>query len=341
MLRSSLRSATLNGYVGLADSLGLDTVALLRSAGLDPADLAVPDRWISAAATALLLERSAAEASAPDFALRLAELRRLSTLGPLSVVLREEPDLRGVLNLLLRYESTYNEALRMRLSEENGLATVRMSLELGELVPTGQALELAVAALHGIIRESVGSDWRPLSVCFSHAAQGDLAAHHRVFGQRVRFGHGFTGLVFSARDLDARNALADPLLRPYAQQLLASIASPRVTGTADRVRETMEVLLPLGRCSMDLIARTLGVDRRTLHRHLATEGETFSGLLHETRGRLAGRHLANDRYAMIEVADLLGFSTPSAFTRWFTQQFGMSPREWRRTSGGAAPRPTD
>ena len=53
----------------------------MRKVGLDPADLAVPDKWISAAAVARLLEASATSRVTPDFAVRLAEARRLSTWG--------------------------------------------------------------------------------------------------------------------------------------------------------------------------------------------------------------------------------------------------------------------
>jgi AraC-like DNA-binding protein len=122
----SVRCATLDGYVGLARSCGLDPTRLLREAGLDVADLAVPDTWIPAAAVARLLERSARRSGREDFGLRLAGLRRLATLGPLSVVLRQEPRLRDALALLIRYEHSYNEALRLRLDEGGDLATMRL-----------------------------------------------------------------------------------------------------------------------------------------------------------------------------------------------------------------------
>ena len=44
---------------------------------------------------------------------------------------------------------------------------------------------------------------------------------------------------------------------------------------------------------------------------------------------LAERHLANDRNSLTEVSELLGFTAPSAFSRWFRQRFGVSPNEWR------------
>ena len=78
--RPLVRSATLNGYLGLARSLQLDGPRLMHRVGLDPANLAVPDKWIPAADVARLLHISAKASGRPDFAVRLAEQRRLSTL---------------------------------------------------------------------------------------------------------------------------------------------------------------------------------------------------------------------------------------------------------------------
>ena len=325
----SVRCATLDGYVGLARSCGLDPVRLLREAGLDVADLAVPDTWIPASAVARLLERSARLCGREDFGLRLAGLRRLATLGPLSVVLRQEPRLRDALALLIRYEHSYNEALRLRLDEGGDLVTVRLWFEFGEPAPTRQALELATAALLGIVRELLGDRWEPLAVCFSHGTPASLATHHAVLGPRLQFGHGFTGLVLYAGDLDAANTAVDPLLRPYARQFLEVLGSPQAPTVTGQVRELVEMLLPLGRCSTAQVARSLGVTQRTLHRHLAAEGESFSGIVHTTREALAERHLAAARYSLTDVSQLLGFTAPSAFSRWFRARFGVSPTEWR------------
>jgi AraC-like DNA-binding protein len=333
-MRRLVRSATLNGYADVARAVGLDPIALMRSHGLDPSDLSVPDRWISAPAVARLLDASAEDTGRPDFALRLAELRRLTTIGPLSIVLREEPDLRSVLTLLMRHEHSYNEALRMQLSEAEGIATTRLWFEFGEPTPSGQALVLGVGALFGIVRACVGDDWHPLSVCFSTPAPDDVAAYHQFFGPGLRFDHDFSGLVLYASDLDAPNALADPLMRPYARRILESVVAARARTTCDRVAELVELLLPLDRCSIDHVAKAMGVDQRTLQRHLAAEGTSFGTILHATRAGLAERHLRGDRYTIGEIGTVLGFSSPSSFSRWFHQQFEMSPRQWRRTASG-------
>ena len=80
------RYASLNNFVELTRSLGLDPAAMVRDAGLDPAGLDAQDRWAPAAAIAELLERAAAASGREDLGVRLAELRRFSNLGPLSLV---------------------------------------------------------------------------------------------------------------------------------------------------------------------------------------------------------------------------------------------------------------
>lgn len=326
------RYAALSGYRSFSDSLGLDWAPLMRSVGLNPAGLAVQDRWIPAAAVAQLLEISAAAAGREDFALRLVEFRRLANLGSLTLAIREEPDVRSVLEMLIRYEQTYNQAIRIRLSVADGLATIRMGLELGEPVRTRQATELAIGALHRIHRELHGTRWQPLSVCFSHPAPADISTHLRIFGRVLHFEREFAGIVLRAGDLAAPNTMSDPLLRPYAHQFLDSIAPPNDVTTVTRVRELIEVLLPTGRCSIVQVARSLGVDRRTVQRRLADSGETFSSLLNAVRTELAERLVPNPRRSLTEIAEQLGFSEPSAFSRWFRGQFGCTPKEWRSRS---------
>src|SRR5215212_9531210 len=205
-----VRTQTLSGYAGLARSSGLDPAALMADLGLDIADLDVPDRWLPAAAVARLLDVSARRSGCPDFGLRMAELRRLGTLGPLSVVLRDEPDLRSAVDLLIRYERAYNEALHLRLHQADGQATLEVWLELGEPAPFEPALDLVMAALLGIVRALVRSDWQPLAASFSRSAPDDVEPWRRVFGPGAVFDRGFTGLVFSARELAAPIVLADP-----------------------------------------------------------------------------------------------------------------------------------
>ena len=129
--------------------------------------------------------------------------------------------------------------------------------------------------------------------------------------------------------------MSDPQLRPYTREYLKSVARPRHSTDADRVREIVEALLPTGRCSLQQVARTLAVDRKTVHRRLAEAGETFSSVLASTRAELAQQYVGHQERTLTHSAELLGFTSVSTFSRWFRAQFGSSPTAWRAARRGA------
>lgn len=107
-------------------------------------------------------------------------------------------------------------------------------------------------------------------------------------------------------------------------------------GIASVVRQRVMALLPGGGCTAALVARHLGVDRRTLHRHLAAQGQSFSGLLQELRRNWVHKHVRHGQLPLADCVSLLGFASQSAFAYWFRCQFGGSVSWWRR--GGEAAR---
>jgi len=64
------------------------------------------------------------------------------------------------------------------------------------------------------------------------------------------------------------------------KQYLDTLVSRQTSSLSDSVRECIYVMLPSGLCSVDHVAKRLGTDRRTLHRHLAREGQTFSAIIY-------------------------------------------------------------
>ncbi len=324
-----IRAASLNGYPEFAASVGLNSARLMKAVGIDPAIVADPDRRFPIKALVQLLELSASMSNVEDFGLRLSELREFTNLGPVSLVAREEPYVRGALGVFIGYLHLHNEALRVDLSEHQGLATLALDLDLGEPLVMRQAIELAVGVLHRNLAQLLGSRWRAELVAFAHGRPRGATAHRRVFGDAVEFDHDFTGIVCLSRDLDRPNPMASPSFRRYAQQYLHLIDRPKSATTRDQVRQLMLGLLPAGRCSLKTIAHNLGIDRQTVHRHLAACGANYSTLLDEVRGELAARYVAEGDRQLAEIGEMLGFSEPSAFSRWFRKRFGVAPSVWR------------
>ncbi|EUA45536.1 bacterial regulatory helix-turn-helix s, AraC family protein [Mycobacteroides abscessus 21] len=181
----------------------------------------------------------------------------------------------------------------------------------------------------------MSNTWHPLRVNLRRPKPAAPAMHHRIFGPRIEFAQQLDEIVVYTYDLDRRNDSFDPLLRQYSQAVLEPPERPGDTTTTDRVRDLIEVLLPLGRCSVEQVARGLGVDRRTVHRQLASEGTSFSALLDTIRLDLADHLVTSDRHSLTEISEMLAFSSPSNFSRWFRGHRAMSPRTWRNLRADA------
>ena len=327
-----IRSASLNGYVATATSLGLDPDAMLVAVGLARRMTLDPDTLIPAAAVGRLLERSARVAGVDDFGLRMAEHRQLSNLGPLGLVARQAPTLRAMLESIVRYLRLHNESLYLRIEEVDGVVVLSQTLSTGRAIALRQAIELAVGGLHRIVGSILGDAWRPLRVCFVHGPPRDARTHRRVFGAttRIEFDAAFDGIVCRAADLDRPIPAADPVLARYARDYLDELArSAGREGLAAQVRHLVRTLMSSGRCTVERVADALGVDRRTVHRHLSREGTTFSAVVVETRRAMAERYVASRERPLSDVADLLGFANQSAFSAWFRAQYGRSATAWR------------
>jgi AraC-like DNA-binding protein len=302
---------------------------MMREAGLDPRCLDDPETPISVAAARQLLESSATAAGADDFGLRLARDRHISNLGPISIVLREEPTARQALDTLSRYLRLLNASLLTLIEDIDDLVIIREDILLEGAPSVRQSIELAIGVMFRILLELLGPAWRPRRVCFMHRPPADMAIHRALFGSSIEFNSSFNGIVCSASDLAARLPVHTSGMSPYARRFLDQALSGMRGNSVDSARQLIAALLPGGRCTADQVAQHLGVDRRTLHRHLQSQGTSFSMLLKSIRGEFARRQIRDSDRSLAELSELLGFSGPSAFAYWFRQQFGCTVSQWR------------
>lgn len=327
---SLIRSASLRGYTQLVSQMGRDPNRYLREVGLTARLIDDPDAMIPGDAVRELLELTAKATGAEDFALQLAARRELADLGPISLVLKEEPTPREALQTLCRYLALLNACLITRVEDHGATVIVREDLLIHRPMPMRQSMELAVGVMHGILRELVGPGWRPLRVCFTHRAPKTDAAHRSYFAAPVSFNQDFNGIVCAARDLSApRQAVSQGPARFVREHLDRALRHQGV-GRVEVCRQLMLALLPGGRCTAEQLAQHLRIDRRTLHRHLAAEGMHFSALLNQVRAQVVIRHLQDSDLSLTEISGLLGFAAPTGLAHWFRAQFGCSVTAWRR-----------
>jgi AraC-like DNA-binding protein len=339
-----IRSATLTNYVEVARAVGLDPYRMIAEVRLPPASLTDPELKISAAAVGRLLEASAERSGKSDFGLRLADQRTVANLGALALLVREQPTIRKALDVLVGYMFLHSESLLLNMRQQGDDLILSLAIDVDRPVPIRQGVELGVGFLHRSFQHLFRERWKPVAICFTHAAPPKKDVYRKFFGTDVLFNQDFNGIICVARDIDVAVPAADAKMTRYVQQYLDTLAGRRNTTMSASVRECIYTMLPSGLCSADSVAARLGVDRRTVHRHLEREGKTFSSIMDAVRAELVTRYIDNRERPLASVAELLGFSALSAFSRWFRSEFGCSVSQWRagqhaqlksRSQGGA------
>jgi AraC-like DNA-binding protein len=332
-----IRSASLATFSEVARAAGLDPNALLREFELPARCLAEPELRVPVDNVRRLLEASADRSGIEGFGLRMAQARRLSDMGPLGLLMRELPTLRDAIEACATYANRLNESLYLFIEETDNVVVLREDLIVGTPGPLRQSTELAIGVVFRVLQQFLGANWRPLRVCFSHDAPVDRSDHDRLFGRRAEFGQPFNGIVCASRDLDVANPNADPGIAKLARQMLEASSSDTPEKLSAQIRRLVLGLLSSGACNIEVVAQHLGVDRRTVHRRLTQEGETFSNIVAGVRRELAVRFLADPQRNLAEISSALGFSSISGFSRWHRQQFGRTASSQRAANRSESP----
>ncbi len=330
-MKELVRVATLTGFFPTMERLGADPAPLLKEVGLSRKLLTNPEQKIPASVAMRLLERGAELSNCATFGLHMAESRELADLGVTSLLIAHQATLRDALSALTQYRNRINTTLILHVEDIGDGVLLREDFSLQEPETSRQASDLALGVLARLCVTVLGEGWSPQMVCFTHQAPPavEMPIYGRLFRCRAEFNSEFNGMVIDRRDLDRPNRRADSALAEHARKLIESVMSPDRHSVAQQIEQSIMLLLPSGRATIQACSELLGVTVRTLQRNLGAEGTSFSFLLNKARMQLANKYLANRRVRITDVADMLGYSSIGAFTRWHVQTFGMPPGKRR------------
>ncbi|WOE30493.1 MULTISPECIES: AraC family transcriptional regulator [unclassified Acinetobacter] len=324
-------TAVLKNYIDISQQFNINPYHLLSDIGLYPAQLNDSKQRISVDKAILLLEQSALNSQCDVFGLLMAEQRQLADFGELSLLLSYQHTLRDALYTLIRYRNMINNALEMYIEEIDNTVIIRLEIVADSSSYSRQAIELGIGIMHRFCATVLAQKWRPLAIHFTHEAAKDLTVHQRMFGCALKFNSEFNGIVCTTAELNKSNPQADLAMANHAQRCLDIdlLHNQLESSLLFEIRKSIYLLLPMGRATIEQVAITHGLHVRTLQRRLEVMHTSFSHLINDVRRHLVFRYLKNPDYALGQVSDILGYATPSSFTRWFINQFGLSPTAWR------------
>ncbi|WP_394559923.1 AraC family transcriptional regulator [Aquipseudomonas alcaligenes] len=317
------------------DSLGLDSAALCREAGLDPALMDDPNARYPLPATTRLWQLAVTASGDPTLGLHTSRHVAPTTFHAMGLAVMASGSLREVFERIVRYHQVVSDALELELREVGEVCELHLRLPPDGPAPAPEAIDAFAAIYVRTCRNRLGRDYAPLSVHLRRAAPSDPQPWLEVFRAPVHFCAAEDMLCFASADLDRPLADGNPELAAHNEAVLQKrLEALQPDTVARRLRRALEQYLPNGEPSAEALAHGLHLSLRSLQRHLSDEGSSYEQVLADTRRGLAQNHLRQDDCSISEVAYLLGFSDSSSFSRAFKRWTGQSPSQYRDSLRG-------
>jgi AraC-like DNA-binding protein len=313
------------------ENAGTPAGPLLGRAGLTPELTADPEERLSVRSQIAFLNEAATALRDDCLGFTLARDFDLREVGLLYYVMASSDTLGDALRRLARYSRVTNEALVFGYREGNRL-TVNLSYSGVPRHSDIHQIEFCMFALLRTCRVLTGHNLVPQHFSICHHRSEGASEMARFVGTKVEFGADADefSLNIESRELPLTHAdrYLNKLLLKDCEAALAD-RKEDVSELRTRVENAIASLLPHGRVPVDIVARNLGMSRRTLARRLSDEGLNFTDILQRLRRDLAVRYLGDRKLHVSKIAWLLGFNEVSAFTHAFKRWTGKTPREMR------------
>ncbi|MBZ4418893.1 AraC family transcriptional regulator [Myxococcus sp. RHSTA-1-4] len=336
MLARSLQSSIFRTLFRVGESLGIPRPRLLEATGETEERLAAPDTRVSYEALRRVWELLVSVGGSQPLGVRLAECLEPTHFGLVGYVLVNSPDLRTALVRHCRVNALLDPRTEWHTTDTpSGMRTeLRLHPEDAWAVALRHPTEGLMLGMVAAGRALTGTHWSPKRLRFAHprhAASSEvesflgIAAEYDAGAYVMEADEPIPSLPIRHADIDLGN-----LLHARAEAALAGAHAAERRTWRERVTEMLAAQPRTGELGPAEVASRLAVSERTLQRRLREEGASFAGLEDEVRRERAFQLLRDGQLAHFEIAFLLGFSDPSAFTRAFRRWSGTTPLAWQK-----------
>lgn len=270
----------------------------------------------------------------PDIVLRFISTAEMSDLGIYGYAIASTSNLKEALELSNNVHFLTSERQTLILEKKGSKAVLYPKL----LVPDNYYVNIAEDALAGtwrLLKLLLGSQFDPgkIAANFSYSAPTYVSSYNTVFDQRCFFKQPDTSITFPARWLNypvisatrARNSI---LASGIVENILGRESFNR-QNTLDIVWRLLISRLNRHIPSLDDAAKELHLSTSQLRQRLYGMDTSYKRIVLGFRMALAFNYLKRTEFNIQEIAFLLDYSEPAAFSRSFKKYSGQSPQFWR------------
>jgi AraC-like DNA-binding protein len=335
-VRSSYPAGSVRVFVDALEQLGYCMEPLLGNAGIRRADLDDPDARIPCAVWGLMFCRALEQRPMKNAGMRLATVTPVGAFPLIDYLIATSQNVGEGLTRLARYLRLAEARSVPYLREDED--PIRVLLE-GRDTPVSAEFTVTLNLLD--FRQETENRFRAAYASFCHKPD-DVAEMERVLGCPVHIGASWNGWALSREmcqlPLRRRDPALSSLLQRQADEAIARL--PPMESVVLDVRRVLASRAGGGDTRIQAIARTLATSARSLQRRLAAAGVSYQQLLDLSRNDAAERYLTHSPLSIGEVAYLLGYSEPAAFSRAFRRWHDETPQAFRQRRRGERLRTT-
>lgn len=259
----------------------------------------------------------------PGWVFHQPQMWNAATYGTPAIAVISAPTIGDGLTVLQRYSHVRTPWIRARMRPAGDAIIigwdVTVALSEAQWRPM---MEVTFLITRSMIQAALGGDVAALGYAFAAPPPAYAARVREVLGDDVRFDAPGNQVIVPRAWWTVRSIAADPSLHLYViselERSLDRIDDPSVVSArVERLLQTM----PDGRPGAEFVARSLGLSRRSMTRHLEAAGVGFRQLLERELHARAVR-LKAAGVSRYEIAARLGYQDPSSFSRAW-RRWGM------------------
>lgn len=308
---------------------GVKPELLLANTDIQLSQLALFNVKISYAQYFKLIENACTYAPDPSFALRLGEQLYINHDGLLACRVMSCRNAAQAMRLLTEYQSLLTQLFSLDFEEktEYAIFTATPLWSFDACLP--YFIEYTYASIYSLGKFCTGSSTFPLSYEFTYDAGKNKAQYEAFFGKRVRFNCDLNRVIIPKNTLNMPFIFEDQTTARFNDKICQD--KIRLVHQNTPIIEQVKLLIQKSQftqISLQTIAEKLCMSPRTLRRHLSSENISYSDLLEEERKKRVQKAL-HQNIPMKHIAEQLGYSDASSFSRAFKQWFGIPPHSYK------------
>jgi AraC-like DNA-binding protein len=264
----------------------------------------------------------------------------LLDFGLVGYALASSPNLAYAIRILTRYHPILTNRTSLTLRKQRGYALLLQSVRSGFAHQEALVIEELMAGAWRLMRLLLPptTDLSDAQIDFRFAPPKHERIVRRLLGCEVRYGQPHSAIRFPLDwlrgEINTANSSIAIMTEAQCSRVLSELNETYHEPEKELVFDICRTLLAKPRHHLlreGDVARALGVSPRTLRHGLHRCGSTFRELSKQVRLELARQYLVQTKLSVEEIADLIGYSQPSAFYRAFKQMYDTTPRMLRKS----------